>query len=132
MRHALGARAVAMAIVFTGHVQPCPSCFMSHFIGQADRKRLCSCLLSGAGPEATTTPVLSAGPKYQRHPVSARPSPMSTTTLGPRIQDPSVFTVTDRRVSTESDKGSSRANTHLHALSNSRSIAKHFAQPAHP
>ncbi len=37
--------------------------------------------------------------KYQRQGGSARPSPMSTTTLGPRIHDPSVFTVTDRRVS---------------------------------
>ena len=77
-------------------------------------------------------PVLSAGPKYQRHPVSARPSPMSTTTLGPRLQDPSVFTVTDRRVSTNSDKSPTRANTHLGALSNSCSIAKHFVQPAYP
>lgn len=41
---------------------------------------------------------MSAG-KYQRQGGSARPSPMSTTTLGPRIHDPSVFTVTDRRVS---------------------------------
>ena len=51
-----------------------------------------------AGPPNLGTPVMSTH-KYQRQGGSARPSPMSTTTLGPRIHDPSVFTVTDRRVS---------------------------------
>ncbi|CAL5222745.1 g5152 [Coccomyxa viridis] len=49
------------------------------------------------GPPTSGTPGMSTG-KYQRQGGSARPSPMSTTTLGPRIHDPSVFTVTDRRV----------------------------------
>ena len=52
-----------------------------------------------AGPPNSGTPVMSTH-KYQRQGGFARPSPMSTTTLGPRIHDPSVFTVTDRRVST--------------------------------
>ncbi len=95
---------------------------------------MCSCILSGAGLEGITTPVLSAGPKYQRQPVSLRPSPMSTATLGPRIQDPSVFTVTDRRVSTGSDKSPPGHTFDLRALRMEPPchVAEQPVQPALP
>ena len=56
-------------------------------------------LSAGAGAENVSTPALSSGQKHHRHSGSARPSPLSTATHGPRTHDPSVFTVTDRRVS---------------------------------